>query len=55
MALRTRSFNNARPRGPAGEGSSAVPLDNSAIVEKVLGTATGEIFFSPKEALLVML
>ena len=55
MAPRTRSFNNGRPRGPAGEGSSAAPPDNSTIAEKVLGIATGEISFSPEEALSVML
>ena len=55
MAPKTRSFNNARPRGPAGEGNSAVPPDSSTIAEKVLGTATGEISFSPKEAPLVTL
>ena len=54
MVPRTRSFNSARPRGPAGEGSSAASPDSFTIAEKVLGTATGEIFFSPKEALLVM-
>ena len=55
MAPRTKNFNNARPRGPAGEGSSAAPPDNSIIAKKVLGTATGEISFSPKKAPLVML
>ena len=55
MAFRTRSFNNARPRGPAGEGNSAVPPNSSTIAKKVLGTATGEISFSPKETLLVIL
>ena len=55
MAPRTRSFDNARPRGPAGEGNSAAPPDSSMITEKVLGTATGEISFLPKEALSVML
>ena len=55
MALRIRSFNSARPRGPAGKGSSAAPLNSSAIIEKVLGTATGEISFSPKETPLVIL
>ena len=50
MAPRTRSFDSARPRPSAGEGSSAAPLDSSAIAEKVLGTATGEISFSPEEA-----
>ena len=50
MVPRTRSFDSARPRGSAGEGSSAAPLDSFAIAEKVLGTATGEISFSPKEA-----
>ena len=55
MVPRTRSFDNARPRGPVGEGSSAAPLDSSVIAEKVLSTATGEIFFSPEEAFLVML
>ena len=55
MALRTRSFDSARPRGLAGKGSSAAPLDSSAIVEKVLGTATGEISFSPEEAFLLIL
>ena len=54
MVLRTRSFDNARPRGPAGEGSSAAPPDSSTIAEKVLGIATGEISFLPKEAPLVM-
>ena len=53
MVPRTRNFNNARPRGPADEGNSATPLDSSTITEKVLGTTTGEIFFLPKEALLV--
>ena len=55
MALKTRNFNNARPRGPAGEGNSAASPDNSTITKKVLGTATGEISFSSKEAPLVML
>ena len=55
MIPRTRSFNSARPRGPAGEGNSAVPPDSSAIAKKVLGTATGEISFSPKETPLVTL
>ena len=55
MVPRTRSFNNARPRGPVGEGNSAAPPNNSTIAEKVLSTATGEISFSPKKAPLVML
>ena len=55
MAPRTKNFNNARPRGPAGEGNSAAPPDNSMIAKKVLSTATGEISFSPKETPLVML
>ena len=55
MVFKIRSFNNARPRGPAGEGSSAVPPDSSTIAEKVLSTATGEISFSPEKAPLVML
>ena len=55
MVPRTKSFNNARPRGLAGEGNCAAPLDNFTIAEKVLGTATGEISFSFKEAPLVML
>ena len=50
MALRTKSFNNARPCLSAGEGNSAALLDSSAITKKVLSTATGEIFFSPKKA-----
>ena len=55
MALRTRSFNNACPRLLAGKISSAVPLNNFAIAKKVLGTATGEISFLPKEALSMTL
>ena len=55
MVFKTRSFDNARPRGPVGEGSSAAPLDSSTIAEKVLGIVTGEIFFLLEEALLVML
>ena len=55
MAPKTRNFDNARPRGPAGEGNSAAPPDSSTIVKKVLGIATGEISFLLKEALLVML
>ena len=55
MVLRTRSFDSARPRVLAGEGSSAAPLDSFAIAKKVLGTATGEIFFSPKETPLLTL
>ena len=51
MAPRTKSFNNARPCGSAGEGNSVAPPDNFAIAEKVLGIATGEIFFSPKKPL----
>ena len=51
MVPKIKSFNNARPRGPAGEGSSAVPPDSSTIVKKVLGTATGEIFFRLKKPL----
>ena len=50
MAPETKNFNNARPRGPAGKGNSAAPPDSSAIAKKVLGTATGKISFSPKEA-----
>ena len=50
MVLRTRSFDNARPRLSAGERNSVAHLNNSAIAEKVLGTATGEISFSPKKA-----
>ena len=53
MAFKTKNFNNARPRGPAGKKNSAVPPDNSTIAKKVLGTATGEISFSPKETLSV--
>ena len=49
MAPKTKNFNNARPRGPAGKGNSAAPPNNSTIAKKVLGTATGEISFSPKE------
>ena len=49
MAPRTRSFNNARPRLSAGERNSAAPLDSFTIAKKVLGTATGEIAFLPKE------
>ena len=55
MVLRTRSFDNARPRLSAGEGSSAAPLNSFAIVKKVLSTATGEIFFLPKETLSMTL
>ena len=55
MAPRIKSFNNARPCGSAGEGSSAAPLDSFAIVKKVLGTATGEISFSLKETPLLIL
>ena len=55
MAPKTKNFNNARPRGPAGKGNSAAPPDNSTITKKVLGTATGEISFSLKETPLVML
>ena len=55
MAPRTRNFNSARPCGPAGKGNSAAPLNNSGIAKKVLGTATGEISFSPKETPLVTL
>ena len=55
MAPRTRIFNSARPRGPAGEENSAAPPDSSTIVKKVLGIATEEISFLPKEALLVIL
>ena len=55
MAPKTRSFNNARPRGPAGEGNSAAPPNSSIIIKKVLGTATGEISFLPKKTPLVML
>ena len=55
MALRIRNFNNARLRPSAGEGNSAAPLNNSAIVEKVLGTATREIFFSLEKTPLIML
>ena len=54
MVFKTRSFNNTRPRGPVGEGSSAVPPDSFTIVKKVLGIATGEISFLPKEAFLVI-
>ena len=54
MVLRIRSFDNARPRGPAGEGNSAAPPNSFTIAEKVLGTATGEISFLLKEAPLVM-
>ena len=50
MAPKTKNFNNARPHGPAGKGNSAAPPDSSTIVKKVLGTATGEISFSPKKA-----
>ena len=50
MAPRTKSFNNARPRRPAGEGNSAAPPNNSTIAKKVLGTTTGKISFLPKEA-----
>ena len=50
MAPKTRNFNNAHPHGPAGKGNSAGPLNSSTIVKKVLGTATGEISFSPKKA-----
>ena len=53
MVPKTRNFNNAYPRGPAGEGNSAAPPNNSTIAKKVLGTATGEISFSPKKAPLV--
>ena len=55
MALRTRSFNNARPRVSAGGGNSAAPLNSFTIVKKVLGTATGEISFSLEEAPLLTL
>ena len=55
MAPKTRNFNNARPRRPAGEGNSAAPPDGSTIIKKVLDTATGEISFLPKKAFLVML
>ena len=55
MVPKTRNFNNARPRGPVGEGSSTVPPDNSIIAKKLLGITTGKIFFSPKEASLVIL
>ena len=55
MVLKTKSFNSARPRVSAGEGSSAAPLNSSAIAKKVLATATGEISFSPKEAPLITL
>ena len=55
MALRIKNFDNARPRGPAGKESSAAPPNNSTIVKKVLGTATGEISFSPKKAPLITL
>ena len=50
MAPKTKSFNNARPRGPAGKGNSAAPPNSSTIIKKVLGTATGKISFSPKKA-----
>ena len=43
MAPRIKSFNNASPRGPAGEGNSAAPSDSSAIAEKVLGTVTEQL------------
>ena len=55
MVPRIKNFNNTRPRGPAGKGNSAAPPDNSTIIKKVLSTTTGKIFFSPKEAPLVML
>ena len=55
MVPKTRNFNNTRPRGPAGKGNSAAPLNNSTIAKKVLNTATGEISFLPKETPLVML
>ena len=55
MAPKTRSFDSARLRASAGEVSSAAPLDNFAIAEKVLGTATGEISFLLKEAPSIML
>ena len=49
MAPKTKNFNNARPRISVGKGNSAAPLNNSTITKKVLGTATGEIPFSPKK------
>ena len=49
MALRTKSFNNARPRISAGERNSAAPLNSFAITKKVLSTATEKISFSPKK------
>ena len=55
MVPRTRNFNNTRPRGLTGKGNSAAPPNNFTITEKVLGTATEEIFFSPKKAPLVTL
>ena len=55
MVPRTRSFDNTRPRGTAGEGNFTAPPDSSTIAKKVLSTATGEISFLPKEAFLVML
>ena len=55
MAPKTKNFHNARSRVLADEGNSAAPLNNFAIAEKVLGTATGEIFFLPKKAPLLML
>ena len=55
MALKTKTFNNARPRGPAGKGNSAAPPNNSAITKKMLNTATGKISFSPKKTPLITL
>ena len=55
MAPKTKSFNNARPRKPAGKGNSAAPPNNSTIAKKVLNTATRKISFSPKKAPSVML
>ena len=44
MTPRTRSFDSARPRVLAGEGSSAAPLDSFAIAKKVL--SRGELHAS---------
>ena len=49
MAPRTRSFDSARPRLSAVEGSSVISLSDSIVAEKVPGTVTGEIPFSPHE------
>ena len=53
MVPKTKSFNSAHSCPLIGEENSAAPLNSSAIAEKVLGTATGEISFSPEEALSI--